>query len=119
MCPAQGLDAQQLDTVNIENFEDLSEDQIVRHKNNITIIKRRVKRAVVDEWLTSCYDADDAVRMLVDSGVLRRHPGCDPYELMARAADVEFPGRALPEPVTAPIPSVSSSKPFQPVGERV
>jgi hypothetical protein len=71
---------------------------------------------IIRDWLDEIYDADHAIYLFrlfkLPIGTYRGSS----YELMAHAAAVEFGAVALPERVTAVIPSVSSSKPFAPVG---
>lgn len=69
---------------------------------------------IIEEWRTGCYAADIAVRWLQAYRLLTAPYTGDPYELMCRAAYDEFGPVALPEPSTAPVPSVSSREPFAP-----
>jgi hypothetical protein len=77
-----------------------------------------ILHGVINEWLTGCYDEEVAVGWLYALRLLPDAVDADFYELMSRLAFSELGPVALPERLTAPIPSVSSSKPFQPVGER-
>jgi hypothetical protein len=78
---------------------------------------RDVKQAIIHDWLTSSYDAETAVYWLIAFKLLRSPYRGTPYEVMCRAARAEFGAVALPERVSAPIPSVSRSDPFQPVSQ--
>lgn len=70
--------------------------------------------AIINEWLTGCYDEEIAVRWLYALQLLQEPHDADCYEVMSHLAFFEFGPVALPEPVSAPVPSVSSSKPFAP-----
>lgn len=73
-----------------------------------------LKRAIIQEWLTGCYDEHDAIYWLK---TFRLHSGAstgDAYRLMSDAALAAFGDVELPEPSTAPVPSVSRREPFAP-----
>jgi hypothetical protein len=78
-----------------------------------------LKHAIIQEWLFGCYDAKTAVFWMRTFGLLTGPYRGDYHEVMSEVATFELGPVELPERLTAPIPSVSSSKPFQPVGERV
>ena len=85
------------------------------------VAKRRsehyVYRGIIREWLTSCYSAWSAVEALALCGILRKPYSGDPYNLMARAEELEFPGVRLPARPQAHIPTVSRGEPFEPLEE--
>jgi hypothetical protein len=62
-----------------------------------------IKRAIIEEWRTGCYDADTAIYWLGAFRLLRTPYRGDTYELMCRAAEAEFGAVELPKRVTAPI----------------
>ncbi|HKJ63550.1 MAG TPA: hypothetical protein VKA94_16395, partial [Hyphomicrobiales bacterium] len=62
-----------------------------------------IYRGIIWEWLKSCYDAEYAIFLLRVCGLLTAPYTGDPYDLMAEAAETEFPGEPLPERLTAPI----------------
>ncbi len=73
------------------------------------------RRTIIRDWLDQVYDADHAIYLF---RLFKLHIGAyrgSSYDLMAHAAVTEFGPVALPERVTAPIPSVSRSEPFQPI----
>lgn len=74
-----------------------------------------ILHGIINEWLTGCYDEEIAVGWLYALRLLPDAVDADFYELMSRLAFSEFGPVALPERLTAPIPSVSSGKPFSPV----
>jgi len=127
MRPAQGLDAQYLDTANI--LDDMTLDARIipspdyerrstsawQAKLNAAPTAADNRRTIIQDWLDEIYDSDHAVFLF---RLFKLHIGAyrgSSYDLMAHAAVDEFGYVRLPERVTAPIPSVSSSKPFQPV----
>jgi hypothetical protein len=88
-----------------------------RTKLNAAPTARDNRRTIITDWLDQVYDADHAIYLFrlfkLSIGTYRGSS----YELMAHAAVTEFGAVALPERVTAPIPSVSRSDPFQPVSQ--
>ena len=86
-------------------------------KLNAAPTARDNRRTIIRDWLDQVYDADHAIYLF---RLFKLHIGSyrgSSYELMAHAAVTEFGAVALPERVTAPIPSVSRSVPFQPVSQ--
>jgi hypothetical protein len=86
-------------------------------KLNAAPTARDNRRTIIRDWLDEIYDADHAIYLF---RLFKLHIGSyrgSSYELMAHAAVTEFGAVALPERVTAPIPSVSRSDPFQPVSQ--
>ncbi|HEU4341477.1 MAG TPA: hypothetical protein VFU31_07895 [Candidatus Binatia bacterium] len=73
--------------------------------------------AILNEWLTGCYDEEIAVKWLYALRLLSGPQEADCYETMCNFAFFELGPVALPERVTAPIPSVSSSQPFAPLSQ--
>lgn len=71
--------------------------------------------AIINEWLTGCYDEEIAVGWLYALKLLQEPQEADCYETMCNIAFFELGPVALPERSTAPIPSVSSREPFAPV----
>jgi hypothetical protein len=85
-------------------------------KLNAAPTARDNRHTIIRDWLDEIYDADHAIYLF---RLFKLHIGSyrgSSYELMAHAAVTEFGAVALPERVTGTIPSVSSSKPFEPVG---
>src|SRR5690606_29523728 len=115
MRPAQGLDAQHLDTANI--LDDVTLDARIipspdyerrstsawHAKLNAAPDAATIYRGIIREWLTYCYDADHAVFSLRLCGLISEPYTGDPYDLMADAAFAEFGPVALPEPVSGHI----------------
>lgn len=71
--------------------------------------------AILNEWLTGCYDEEIAVGWLYALRLLPWPQEADCYEVMCNITFFELGPVALPERSTAPIPSVSSREPFAPV----
>ena len=85
-------------------------------KLNAAPTARDNRRTIIRDWLDQVYDADHAIFLF---RLFKLHIGAyrgSSYDLMAHAAVSEFGAVRLPERLTVPIPSVSSSKPFQPGG---
>jgi len=70
--------------------------------------------AIINEWLTGCYDARIALGWLYALQLLQEPQEADCYETMCSIAFFELGPVALPERRTAPIPSVSRAEPFAP-----
>lgn len=92
------------------------ETSAMRAKINAARPLQDLKRAIIQEWLTGCYDEHDALYWLMAFKLVRSPQRGDVYRLMSDATLAAFGPVALPEPVSAPVPSVSSSQPFQPDG---
>lgn len=73
--------------------------------------------AILNEWLTGCYDEEIAIGWLHALQLLQEPQEADCYEAMCNLAFFELGPVALPERVTATIPSVSSSQPFAPLSQ--
>jgi hypothetical protein len=88
-----------------------------RTKLNAAPTARDNRRTIIRDWLDQVYDADHAIYLFrlfkLPIGTYRGSS----YELMAHAACSEFGAVALPERVSAPVPFVSRSDPFQPVSQ--
>jgi hypothetical protein len=126
----QGNIKTNLDAVNITILDDITLDATIvdsdayerrstsawQAKLNAAPTARDNRRTIIRDWLDQVYDADHAIYLF---RLFKLHIGAyrgSSYELMAHAACSEFGAVELPERVTAAIPSVSSSKPFAPVG---
>lgn len=70
---------------------------------------------IINEWLTGCYDADIAVGWLYALRLLQEPQDAYCYEVMSNLAFFEFGPVALPERLSAPIPTVSTREPFAPI----
>jgi hypothetical protein len=113
---AQALDELPLDTVNIgadgDDFTAIDigpklappeQRQALFARFNAAPDAKFIYRGIIREWITSCYSAKHAVFSLRVCGLIADPYTGDPYDLMSRAAETEFPGVALPERVSAPI----------------
>ena len=91
----------------------LTEEQIVSPQEEVELFwsrlpdkptKRHTVRAVVKEWLTGCYGAEDAVEWLRILKLYSCPVSADPYETMAAIATKEFGSVARPEDHVQPPP---------------
>lgn len=89
-----------------ENVEILREDQIVSPQEEVEILwarlpanpsKRHTLHAVIREWMTDCYDADEALYWIRVLKLTTPPTGVNSYEVMHRLARREFGSVRLPE----------------------
>lgn len=94
------------------------ETSAMRAKINAARPLQDLKRAIIQEWLTGCYDEHDALYWLMALKLVRSPQRGDAYRMMSYAAQAAFGDVELPEPSMAPIPTVSRSEPFLPALSR-
>lgn len=127
MRQAQGHATQYHDTANILDLADPENATIVdsdeyhrrstsawQDKLNAAPDEKIALHAILNEWLTGCYDEEIALGWLHALQLLSGPQEADCYEAMCNLAFFELGPVALPEPSTAPVPSVSSREPFAP-----
>lgn len=115
----QGNIKTNVDTVNISILDDVTLDATIvpseryerrstsawHAKLNAAPDEKIALHAIINEWLTGCYDEEIAVRWLHALQLLQEPQEADCYETMCNLAFFELGPVALPERVTGHIPS--------------